>query len=129
MKHAVYDRISEISIATKGMRQVETRIRCRAPKKYLECEELTSENPERGEGRSSVDDRGTFTVHFVRPFTFYSIQWLSLSGCRWPAVFAKVAFIHRLHTVGGNVPSNSGSVVGEERRMPYTADYLFYKAP
>lgn len=59
-----------------------------------------------------------------------SIPWLSLSGVAdGPGVFAKVTFIQRLHTVGGNAPSTSGSVVGEERRVPYTADYLFYKVP
>jgi hypothetical protein len=59
-----------------------------------------------------------------------SIPWLSLSGVAdGPGVFAKVTFIQRLHTVGGNAPSTSGSDVGEERRVPYTADYLFYKAP
>jgi hypothetical protein len=59
-----------------------------------------------------------------------SIPWLSLSGAPdGRGIFAKVAFIQRLHTVGGNAPSTSGSTVGEERRVPYTADYLFYTAP
>jgi hypothetical protein len=59
-----------------------------------------------------------------------SIPWLSLTAVTdGPGVFAKVAFIQRLNTVGGNAPSAPGSVVGEEARVPYTADYLFYKAP
>lgn len=59
-----------------------------------------------------------------------SIPWLSLTGAPdGPGVFSKVAFIQRLNTVGGNAPSTPGSVVGEEARVPYTADYLFYKAP
>ncbi len=59
-----------------------------------------------------------------------SIPWLSLTGGPdGPGIFAKVAFIQRLNTVGGNAPSTPGSVVGEEARVPYTADYLFYKAP
>jgi uncharacterized protein DUF3455 len=59
-----------------------------------------------------------------------SIAWLSLSGVHdGPGIFEKVNFIQRLHTVGGNPPSTSGSFLGEERRVPYTADYLFYEAP
>jgi hypothetical protein len=59
-----------------------------------------------------------------------SIPWLSLTGAPdGPGIFAKVAFIQRLNTVGGNAPSTPRSVVGEEARVPYTADYLFYKAP
>jgi hypothetical protein len=59
-----------------------------------------------------------------------SIAWLSLSGVAdGPGVFQHVTFIQRLHTVGGNSPSTAGTVVGQEARIPYTADYLFYKAP
>ena len=59
-----------------------------------------------------------------------SIPWLSLSGVSDGAgVFQHVNFIQRLHTVGGNAPAAAGTVIGEERQIPYTADYLFYKAP
>jgi FtsP/CotA-like multicopper oxidase with cupredoxin domain len=59
-----------------------------------------------------------------------SIQWLSLTAVPdGPGVFEKVTFIQRLNTVGGNAPSTDGTVVGQEARVPYTADYLFYKAP
>lgn len=59
-----------------------------------------------------------------------SIPWLSLSGVAdGPGVFQYVTFIQRLHTVGGNAPSAAGTTIGEEQRVPYTADYLFYKAP
>jgi len=59
-----------------------------------------------------------------------SIPWLSLSGVSDGAgVFQPVNFIQRLHTVGGNAPAAAGTVIGEERQIPYTADYLFYKAP
>jgi hypothetical protein len=59
-----------------------------------------------------------------------SIAWLSLSAVPdGPGIFEKVAFIQRLKTVGGNAPSTPGSVVGEVVQVPYTADYLFYKAP
>lgn len=59
-----------------------------------------------------------------------SIPWLSLTAVPdGPGVFSQVTFIQRLNTVGGNAPSTPGSVVGDEARVPYTADYLFYKAP
>jgi hypothetical protein len=56
-----------------------------------------------------------------------SIAWLSLSGvATGEGLFADVTFIQRLNTVGGNAPSTPG-VIGQEARVPYTADYLFYK--
>jgi hypothetical protein len=59
-----------------------------------------------------------------------SIPWLSLSAVAdGPGVFSKVNFIQRLRTVGGNAPTAPGSFVGEEANVPYTADYLFYRAP
>ena len=59
-----------------------------------------------------------------------SIAWLSLSGAPdGPGIFEKATFIQRLNTVGGNSPSIDGTVVGQEARVPYTADYLFYQAP
>ena len=59
-----------------------------------------------------------------------AIPWLSLTGvANGAGLFEKVTFIQRLNTVGGNAPSTAGSVIGAEARVPYTADYLFYKAP
>ena len=59
-----------------------------------------------------------------------SIAWLSLTGVpNGPGIFSKVTFIQRLNTVGGNPPSTPGSTIGQEAKIPYTADYLFYKAP
>ena len=59
-----------------------------------------------------------------------SIQWLSLTAVpSGDGLFAKVTFIQRLNTVGGNSPSTAGTVIGQEARIPYTADYLFYDAP
>jgi hypothetical protein len=58
-----------------------------------------------------------------------SIAWLSLSAVHsGNGIFADVTFIQRLNTVGGNPPSTAG-VLGQEARVPYTADYLFYRAP
>jgi hypothetical protein len=59
-----------------------------------------------------------------------SIPWLSLTAAPDGAgIFATVTFIQRLKTVGGNPPSTAGTVIGQEARIPYTADYLFYRAP
>ena len=59
-----------------------------------------------------------------------SIPWLSLSGVgAGSGIFASVNFIQRLNTVGGNAPATPGTTIGQEARVPYTADYLFYRAP
>ena len=58
-----------------------------------------------------------------------SIPWVSLTGvAEGPGIFEKVTFIQRLNTVGGNAPSTPGKI-DEVVKVPYTADYLFYKAP
>lgn len=58
-----------------------------------------------------------------------SIAWLSLSAVpTGNGLFANVTFIQRLNTVGGNPPATPG-VLGQEARIPYTADYLFYQTP
>ena len=59
-----------------------------------------------------------------------AIPWLLLGvvASDGPGIFADTTFIQRLNTTGGNAPSVSGSFVGEEARVPYTADYYFYKA-
>ncbi|AHG92684.1 Protein of unknown function DUF3455 (plasmid) [Gemmatirosa kalamazoonensis] len=59
-----------------------------------------------------------------------AIAWLVLDAVAdGPGVFEDTKFIQRLNTVGGNAPSAPGSTVGEEARVPYTADYYFYRAP
>jgi len=59
-----------------------------------------------------------------------SIQWLSLSAiASGDGLFANVTFIQRLNTAGGSAPQTPGTTVGQEARVPYTADYLFYRAP
>ena len=56
-----------------------------------------------------------------------SIAWLSLTAVpEGDGIFANVRFIQRLNTVGGNAPATPGTVIGQEARIPYTADYLFY---
>jgi hypothetical protein len=58
-----------------------------------------------------------------------AIPWLLLQAeSKGPGVFHRVTHIQRVNTVGGNAPSYDGSVMGEEARVPYTAEYLFYRA-
>jgi hypothetical protein len=60
-----------------------------------------------------------------------NIPWLLLAGtsAATPGKFANVTSIQRLATRGGvepTVPCNE-SMAGNEARVPYTADYYFYK--
>jgi len=45
---------------------------------------------------------------------------------------SKTTFIHRVNTAGGLAPSvgcNSAADLGRQAFVPYTADYIFYRAP
>jgi hypothetical protein len=59
-----------------------------------------------------------------------SIPWLKLGAAstEGPGIFDRVTFIQRVNTVGGKAPTTPGSFVGEVARVPYTADYFFYRA-
>jgi len=58
-----------------------------------------------------------------------AIPWLLLSAVsnEPPGIFAGITYIHRVNTVGGKAPSVPGTVVGQVARVPYTADYYFYR--
>jgi hypothetical protein len=58
-----------------------------------------------------------------------AIPWLLLKtvSTDGPGIFNKVAYIQRVNTVGGIAPTAPGTTVGEERRVPYTAEYYFYR--
>lgn len=60
-----------------------------------------------------------------------AIQWLLLgvTSNNGQGVLRGVTHIQRVNTVAGTAPAEAGSTVGEERRMPYTAEYFFYRAP
>jgi len=45
-----------------------------------------------------------------------------------PGIFAPTTYIQRVNTVGGRAPLNPGTSTGEEARVPYTAEYYFYRA-
>jgi hypothetical protein len=59
-----------------------------------------------------------------------AIPWLKLQAVSndGPGIFSNVTFIQRVNTTGGLIPSAPGSTVGEEKRVPYTAEYYFYRA-
>jgi hypothetical protein len=60
---------------------------------------------------------------------FDAIPWLLLQAVvnERPGIFHGVTFIQRVNTVGGNAPRDSGDFVGELARVPYTAEYFFYR--
>jgi hypothetical protein len=58
-----------------------------------------------------------------------SIPWLRLQAltAEGPGVFGVTTWIQRVNTDGGKAPSTPGAFVGQVARMPYTADYFFYR--
>jgi hypothetical protein len=58
------------------------------------------------------------------------IPWLLLKGRdqAGKGIFTSVTYIQRLYTSGGVAPSTPGSFDGQEARVPYTAQYFFYRA-
>jgi hypothetical protein len=59
-----------------------------------------------------------------------AIPWLLLEAVHTegPGIFHAVTFIQRLYTEGGTAPTYAGESSGEEARVPYAAEYLFYRA-
>jgi uncharacterized protein (TIGR03118 family) len=59
-----------------------------------------------------------------------AIPWLLLRTISETGngVLNGVSFVQRVNTVGGIAPSTAGSSVGEEQRVPYTAEYFFYRS-
>jgi hypothetical protein len=59
-----------------------------------------------------------------------AIPWLLLGAVsnEGPGVFERVTFIQRVNTVGGKAPTDPGDFPGEVVRVPYTAEYFFYRA-
>jgi hypothetical protein len=59
-----------------------------------------------------------------------AIPWLLLGAVssEGPGIFDRVTFIQRVNTVGGKAPAVPGDVPGEVARVPYTAEYYFYRA-
>lgn len=59
-----------------------------------------------------------------------AIPWLLLKtvSTEGRGIFRKVTYIQRVATRGGLTPTAPGSTVGEEKRVPYTAEYYFYRS-
>jgi hypothetical protein len=58
-----------------------------------------------------------------------AIPWLRLNAvmAQGPGIFANTTFIQRVNTTGGKAPFENGTFVGQVARVPYTADYFFYR--
>jgi Protein of unknown function (DUF3455) len=59
-----------------------------------------------------------------------AVPWLLLgvTSTEGSGIFEGVVYIQRLHTTGGNAPTGAGAFIGDEARVPYTAEYYFYRA-
>jgi hypothetical protein len=59
-----------------------------------------------------------------------SIPWLKLLAIstQGPGIFDGVTFVQRVNTVGGKAPTAPGTTVGDLANVPYTAEYVFYRA-
>jgi hypothetical protein len=58
-----------------------------------------------------------------------AVKWLLLERrtSEGPGVLGDVTFIQRVNTAGGVGPTEPGSFVNEEKRVPYTTEYYFYR--
>ncbi len=58
-----------------------------------------------------------------------AIPWLLLSAVssRGPGIFEGTTYIQRIHTTGGLAPTTPGTAYGDMARVPYTAEYAFYR--
>ena len=59
-----------------------------------------------------------------------AIPWLLLGAVshEGPGIFEQVTYLQRVNTVGGKAPTDPGDFPGEVVRVPYTAEYFFYRA-
>lgn len=59
-----------------------------------------------------------------------AIPWLLIRAVstEGPGIFARTTYIQRVNTVGGRAPSTAGTTIGQVERVPYTAEYFFYRA-
>ena len=59
-----------------------------------------------------------------------AIPWLRLDAVSSSTEgrFAGITHVLRVNTIGGTVPATAGAFVGDEARVPYTAEYYFYRA-
>lgn len=57
-----------------------------------------------------------------------AVAWLLLESKSHEGngILSQVTFIQRVNTKGGKAPPTTGAKVGDEVRVPYSADYVFY---
>jgi Protein of unknown function (DUF3455) len=58
-----------------------------------------------------------------------AIPWLLLGAAstEGPGIFDHVTYLQRVNTVGGKAPTDPGAFPGQVARVPYSADYFFYR--
>jgi hypothetical protein len=77
---------------------------------------------------SIVRSEAALAKHFL-PGNSRAVDWLELPAKEGTGQFAKVTFIHRIHTSGGLPPSAKpcdAQHAGDQERVNYSATYLFY---
>ena len=59
-----------------------------------------------------------------------AIPWLRLDATSNSPQgrFGLITHVLRVNTIGGTAPATAGAFVGDEARVPYTAEYYFYRA-
>ncbi len=59
-----------------------------------------------------------------------AIPWLLLQAVstEGPGVFSRVTYLQRVNTKGGLAPTAPGSSIGAVAEVPYSAEYVFYRA-
>jgi hypothetical protein len=59
-----------------------------------------------------------------------AIPWLLLraASTEGPGIFEHTTFVQRVNTNGGLAPATAPTQAGQEARVPYTADYYFFRA-
>ena len=59
-----------------------------------------------------------------------AIPWLLLQAksTEGPGIFERTTYIQRVNTTGGLAPAAAPTQAGQEVRVPYTAEYYFYRA-
>jgi hypothetical protein len=86
-----------------------------------------------GAGPSWQSNSGSRVVGMLPPVAVVvdtnAIPWLRLQALnpQGPGIFADTTYIQRVNTTGGKAPFAPGSFVGQVARVPYTADYFFYR--
>jgi hypothetical protein len=58
-----------------------------------------------------------------------AIPWLLLQTVSndGPGIFSSVTYVQRVNTAGGLAPTAPGQYAGQEAKVPYTAEYYFYR--